>query len=78
MLAQLDNPAEGEVTKRIIRKTARKKDTWHERAYETLRNPAAMATPHREQFQKLGVVPTDVQSKNIFASECNTVWFVSM
>ena len=31
MLAQLDNPAEGEVTKRIIRKTARKKDTWHER-----------------------------------------------
>ena len=70
MLAQLDNPAEGEVTKRIIRKTARKKDTWHERAHETPRNPAAMATPHREQFQKLGVVPDDVKSKNIFASEC--------
>ena len=75
MLAQLDNPTEREVTKRMIRKTARKKDTWHERAGETPKNPAAMATPHREQFQKLGVVPDDVQSKNIFASECNAVLF---
>ena len=70
MLAKLDNPAEGgEVTKPIVRKTARRKEVRLGPECETPRNPAAMVTPHREQFQKLGIVSDDPHSKNIFASK---------
>ncbi len=61
--------AEG--TRRMIRKTARIRDVTSrvDDVITTPRNPAAMATPYREQFQRLGVVPDNAAARNVMASE---------
>lgn len=70
MLSTLEENIEtSDVTKRMIRKTARKKDLRPDSHSNMSRDPAAMATPHRQQFQRLGVLPDEPNSKNILASK---------
>ncbi len=58
----------GEINKRIMRKTARKSIHRDLNDATDAKHPAALTTPHRQQFQKLGIVPDGPDSKNVLAS----------